>query len=114
MIKQNVSSYNTIAVMNRKSDVKPHESKLSKAYNRYIDGIFYYYYYSSYPDVWICDLTSQRTYIHIGVKQDCYWKPTGVSTKNVYSGSRAFPVLRLMIVPLLEDRTYRKAYKRVL
>ena len=49
--KQDISSYNIIMVINQKSDVKPNESILSKAYNRYIVGIFYYYYYSSYPDV---------------------------------------------------------------
>ena len=51
MVKEDESSYNTIAVMNRKSNVKPDESKLSKAYNGFIIGIFLYYYYSSYPDV---------------------------------------------------------------
>jgi len=51
VVKQDISNYNIIMVINRKSDVKPDESKLGKAYNRYIVGIFYYYYYPSYPDV---------------------------------------------------------------
>jgi len=42
---------NIVMIINRKSDVKPDESILGKTYNRYIVGIFYYYYYSSYPDV---------------------------------------------------------------
>ena len=49
--KQDVSSYNIIMVINRKSNVKPDESKLGKAYNGYIVCIFYYFYYSSYLDV---------------------------------------------------------------
>ena len=51
MVRQDVNSYNIIMVINQKSDVKPDESVLSKAYNGYIVGIFYYYYYSSYLDV---------------------------------------------------------------
>ena len=54
VVKQDVSRYNIVMLINRKSDVKPHGSKLSKAYNGYththIVGIFYYYY-SSYPDI---------------------------------------------------------------
>ena len=49
--KQNVSMYNIVMIINQKSDVKPNESILGKAYNGYIVGIFYYYFYSSYPDV---------------------------------------------------------------
>jgi len=63
--QQDVSSYNIIIVINRKSDVKPDESILGKAYNEYLVGIFYYYYYSSYLDIQICGLASQHTYIHI-------------------------------------------------
>ena len=52
VVKQDVSSYNIIRVINRKSDIKYNESKLGKTYNGSIVGIFYYnYYYSSYPDV---------------------------------------------------------------
>ena len=51
MVKQNVSSYNIIIVINQKSDIKFDESILDKAYNGYIVGIFYYYYYSSCLDV---------------------------------------------------------------
>jgi len=51
VVKQDVSSYNIIMVINRKSDVKPDENILGKIYNGYIVGIFYCYYYSSYPDV---------------------------------------------------------------
>ena len=50
VVRQDVSRYNIITVINRKSDVKPDESILGKAYNGYIVGIFYYYY-SSYADV---------------------------------------------------------------
>ena len=46
-MRQDLNSYNIIMVINRKSDVKSDESKLGKAYNRYIVGIFCYYYYSS-------------------------------------------------------------------
>ena len=50
--RQDVSSYNITRVINRKSNIKPDESILGKAYNKYIVAIFYYYYYySSYPDV---------------------------------------------------------------
>ena len=45
MAKQDVSSYNIIMVINRKSDVKSDESIPGSGY---IDDIFYYYYYSSY------------------------------------------------------------------
>jgi len=38
-------------VINRKSNVKSDEGKYGKAYNGSIVGNFYYYYYSSYPDV---------------------------------------------------------------
>ena len=51
MAKQDVNSYNVVMVTNQNSDVKPDESILGKAYNGYIVDIFYYYYYSSYPDV---------------------------------------------------------------
>ena len=44
MVKQDISSYTIIMVINQKSDVKSDENKLSKAYNGYIVGIFYYYY----------------------------------------------------------------------
>ena len=64
VVRQDVNRYNIIRVINRKSDVKSDESKLGKAYNGSIVGIFYYYY-SSYPDVYICELASQHTYIHI-------------------------------------------------
>jgi len=43
VIRQDVNSYNIIKIINRKSDVKPDESILDKAYNEYIVGIFYYY-----------------------------------------------------------------------
>ena len=49
--KQDISSYNIKMVINQKSDVKPDESILDKAYNGYIDDIFYYHYYLSYPDI---------------------------------------------------------------
>ena len=49
--KKDVSSYNIIMVINQKPIIKPDESILVKAYNKYIVGIFYYYCYSSYPDV---------------------------------------------------------------
>ena len=58
MVRHDVSRYNVVMIINRKSDIKPDESILGKAYNGYIVGIFYYYYYSSYPDVWICNLVS--------------------------------------------------------
>jgi len=52
VVRQDVSGYNIIVVINQKFNVKPDESILNKAYNGYIIGIFYYYYYySSYPDV---------------------------------------------------------------
>ena len=44
VVKQDVSMYNIVMIINRKSDVKPDESILDKAYNEYIVGIFYYYY----------------------------------------------------------------------
>ena len=49
--RQDVSSYNITRVINRKFNIKPDESILDKAYNKYIVGIIHYYYYSSYPNV---------------------------------------------------------------
>jgi len=50
--KAGCKQHNIIRVINRKSNIKSDESKLSKAYNGSIVGIFYYYYYySSYPNV---------------------------------------------------------------
>ena len=40
MVKQDVNSYNIIMATNGKSDVKPDESILGKAYNRYIVASF--------------------------------------------------------------------------
>ena len=40
MVRQDVNSYNIIMAVNWKSDVKPDESILGKAYNGYIFGIF--------------------------------------------------------------------------
>ena len=50
MVKQDVNRYNIIRVINQKSNVKSDGSKLGKAYNGFIVGIFYYYYLS-HPDV---------------------------------------------------------------
>ena len=60
-VRQDVSRYSIVMIINQKSDVKPDASKHGKAYNGSIFGIFYYYYYSSYPDVKICGLASQHT-----------------------------------------------------
>jgi len=49
-VRQDVSMYNIVMIINRKSDVKLDESILGKAYHGFIVGIFYYYY-SFYPDV---------------------------------------------------------------
>ena len=46
MIKHDISRYNIVMIINRKSDVKSEESILGKAYNGFIVGIFYYYYSS--------------------------------------------------------------------
>ena len=46
VIRRDVNSYNIIMAINWKSDVKPDENILGKAYNGYIVGIFYYYYSS--------------------------------------------------------------------
>jgi len=51
VVKQDMSRYNIVMIINQKSDVKSDESILGKSYNGSIVGIFYYYYYSSYPDV---------------------------------------------------------------
>jgi len=51
VVRKDVNNYNIIRVINQKSDVKCYESKLGKAYNGSIVGIFYYYYYLSYPDI---------------------------------------------------------------
>ena len=64
MVRQDVNRYNII-IIKSKFEVRPNESKHDKIYNGYIVGIFYYYYYSSYPDVYICELASQNTCIHI-------------------------------------------------
>jgi len=47
-VRQDVSRYNIVMVINRKFDVKPNESILGKASYGFVVGIFYYYY-SSYP-----------------------------------------------------------------
>ena len=75
-------------------------------------SVFYYYYYSSYPDIQLCELASQHTQIHIRVKQGCYWKPAGVSTNYVYSGSRAYPGPRPRMFRCLVDGTCRQANRR--
>jgi len=49
--------------INQKSDVKSDESILGKAYNGYINSIFYYYY-SSDPYIYVCVLVYISTHIH--------------------------------------------------
>ena len=46
MVKQDVSRYNIVMLINQKSDIKSDENILGKSYNGYIVGIFYYYYSS--------------------------------------------------------------------
>ena len=65
IVKQGVSMYNIVMIINRKSDVKFDESILGKVYNEYIVASFIIITCPTHISRYVSWCTSQHTYVHI-------------------------------------------------